>query len=733
MKQKRKYPVIFYFIRVCLYIFVSLLSLILISYLLLRSPFVQNYLAKKTAEFLSAELKTEVKVGGVDVNYFLDIVLEDLLVKDLHKDTLIYSNRLIADVEDVWLGKNKIEINRVTLKNSYINLKKYKSDSALNIQFIINYFNPPTAEKDTSASAPWKVILNSIELKDNRFDYCIEESVNDTLTKAGIVNFNDLSLRSLNVKMDDLILNGDTIGAAISNLSFVEKSGLWISEFSANAKMLPGFIEAKKLKLRTPNSNLKLDFALRYKDFTDFNDFLNKVELDADFDSTMIGMPDLHHFVKTIPGYGIRARLDGRIYGTIADLYGKNVWLTYGSNTRFHGDFVLKGLPDINNTFVDLNIKQLRTNRSDIEGIDIPPESRKQILPILYNIALLGIPSFSGHISGMFDNLTCKGKLITDIGIASMDINLKNIFTPKNVLYKGSLTLTDFFVGRFISQEKYLGHTTLSLQIDGRSFDVNYMVAKVSGQIQSIEINNYAYKNIEVSGDVANNKYSGHLLMNDENAKVEFNGKVDMAQKIPQFVFDASIARADLNKLNLIQSDSLLSKIVYSEISCNFTGNKIDNMKGNITIAKTLYRQNGNDFILKRLELNTTEYDSIRTVKLLSDYVDANFTGKFTFTSLPASMMKLLNKFLPSYSIPEYDSVKFTRNENLKFVANLKNTDTITKLFIPYLSAGKNTQLSGDYNFTTSVLNFKGSSPELKYQSQRMQDWYFTAKIEGKK
>ncbi|MGV3545741.1 MAG: hypothetical protein ACO1N4_01680, partial [Pedobacter sp.] len=48
---------------------------------------VQTYVAKKAAKYLSEELNTTVSVGGLYVRPFKSVVLEELLVLDLNKDT----------------------------------------------------------------------------------------------------------------------------------------------------------------------------------------------------------------------------------------------------------------------------------------------------------------------------------------------------------------------------------------------------------------------------------------------------------------------------------------------------------------------------------------------------------------------------------------------------------------------------------------------------------------------
>ncbi|MEY4521881.1 MAG: hypothetical protein RIT10_1066, partial [Bacteroidota bacterium] len=64
---------------------------ILIAFILfaffIRTSAVQTYLAQKATAYLSKELKTTVKIGKVDITFFDEVVLEDVLLLDKNKDT----------------------------------------------------------------------------------------------------------------------------------------------------------------------------------------------------------------------------------------------------------------------------------------------------------------------------------------------------------------------------------------------------------------------------------------------------------------------------------------------------------------------------------------------------------------------------------------------------------------------------------------------------------------------
>ena len=64
--------------------------------------------------------------------------------------------------------------------------------------------------------------------------------------------------------------------------------------------------------------------------------------------------------------------LSGKISGTVAELRGRNIKLSYGQNTSIECDFDFSGLPKIENTFIYIGVNSLKTNAKDFEKIKIP-------------------------------------------------------------------------------------------------------------------------------------------------------------------------------------------------------------------------------------------------------------------------------------------------------------------------------------------------------------------------
>jgi hypothetical protein len=132
----------------------GLIGLLLLGYVMLMIPGVQNYLGNIVASRIANTLGTDVKVGRVGFSLFDKIDIENLLIKDQSKDTLLFARYFKLSMSDLFFSSNTPTIKYIGLDKAtiYINSNTEK----WNYQFVVDYLN-----KDTSNSKGG----NKIDLK----------------------------------------------------------------------------------------------------------------------------------------------------------------------------------------------------------------------------------------------------------------------------------------------------------------------------------------------------------------------------------------------------------------------------------------------------------------------------------------------------------------------------------------------------------------------------------------
>ena len=108
-----------------------------------------------------------------------------------------------------------------------------------------------------------------------------------------------------------------------------------------------------------------------YDDLTAFNDFINSVTISSYIGTSTIQLTDIGYFAPSLLVMDNLLRFSGEVTGRINNLKLKEILLEYGNSSIFEGKITMNGLPDIEETFMHLSVKDLNTNKSDLEQIVI--------------------------------------------------------------------------------------------------------------------------------------------------------------------------------------------------------------------------------------------------------------------------------------------------------------------------------------------------------------------------
>ena len=699
--------------RILLYILAVLIVLPVSAYFSLQSPSVQTWLTNRIAGYFSSKWGTEVRISGVDIEFFTKLVLEGVYVEDQHKDTLLYAEKLKADIGLFNRDSSKIFVSDVILQDAVVKIKKYNGESTLNFQFIIDEFASVDTTPSTDSTA-WNIGIGGITLENIRFAYKIES---DTSCMKGI-NFSDMLASSVSGKISDIKFDEDTTRCIIERLSLSEKSGFVLKEFYAKASVSSVDMKLDEMKIFSNSSQIIANISFKYKTYDDFNHFIDNVKMKAQFRSSNIEMADVAYFSDQLFGIKKKIFLNGDISGKISDLKGKNILLVIGNETSFMGNFDMTGLPDIGQTFMSFDAKELRTSKKGIEEIPLPPFNEAHSIELPPNVSLFGMIKFKGNFSGFINDFVSYGKFNTALGQISTDISMKQD-TAGKTFYHGKFSTRDFNLGRFFESEKYVGKITMNVNLDGKGLKKTEANLLAEGNIISLEANGYNYQNIDLKGKLSRNVFDGTLSVNDENLQMSFNGNMDFSKSPTHINFTSDITKANLSKLNLIKSKEYIG--VTAKIDANVLGNNIDDVVGKLKLNDVIYLKGKEVFDFKNIEISIEDNSGIKSMNLLSSFADAELNGKFK----PIEVSSCLNDFMANYfpsritRLEVEDKNQKNHKDHLQeftFAVQIKNTKVLTKLFLPDIVISPNSSFSGKYDEEKNDFSFDGSFPSFAFQ-----------------
>jgi hypothetical protein len=689
-------------------------------YAILRTSPVQTYLARKVTSYLSRELKTEISVGGLDISWFLDIVIEDISIKDLHHKTLLSAARIGFDFKNIQIQKRHLQIKEISLDKADVNLVVYKGDSLMNMQFLVDYFT--SADTLVSApSKPWQISVDGVTLVQTHFLYQDQPYM---LPDNKGMDYSNINVKDINLKISGLDLSGDTISGRMERLTCKELCGLEIHEMSADVRLSPVSLQTKNLKLVTNRSNISLDLLFRYPNFTAFTYFVDSVNMNVDIKPSVLNLQDISFFAPAMDGMDDELHIDGLIKGPVKSLKARNFNLSFGEMTKFFGNISLEGLPDVEETFVQLKVKSFSTISSDISSIRLPGNDSANRIILPSQINTLGLVKIKGIFTGFYNDFVSNAEFITDVGEVKTDLLLKKNMKTKLVEYDGKVAARHFNLGKVLDISKYAGKLNLNAEVKGQGLTAKTVDLTIDGAIDSADFYGNNFKRTVVKGRLLRKTFNGSLKLDDELVRLNFDGLINYDQEIPKFNFDVRIDSAMLTELHLGKRDSSsrLSTIIHS----NFTGDRLDDMLGSLLIDSTSYTEHGKTYHMNRLLLETTMDSAYsKTLQLTSDFVDAQFIGQYTFDDFFHYLNNIFVNYLPSLKYSGFASgTAQEQNRKFNYVINLKNTRPLTDIFIPSLHLDNKTSLSGSFDSNTGLIKINGSSPMITYRNTSLKNWF---------
>ncbi|MBK7669235.1 MAG: hypothetical protein IPJ32_18955 [Sphingobacteriaceae bacterium] len=627
------------------YAFVLVVLLCVFVIIAVNSEDCQTWLAHKASSYLSSEIGTRIEIEKVKLHFVKSAELEGVFVEDDRHDTILYSKSISVTFDNFDYRKQTLKISEVKLNDTKARIVKYKDKDDFNFQQLINYF----ASGDTTSvksSSTWKISYGKLFL--NNIDFVYRNERHDVSVTENI-NYNNIHVKNVSGEFDDIKIVNNKIFTSVKGLKCKEQCGLVLEDFNGNVKVSSEELVCMNLNLRTANSIVKGGFSFSYSTWEDYQDFINKVKIRALLlEETKINFKDIAYFVKELNGLDKELYFSGNVKGYVNDLNGEKIKLLFADNTRFMGNLSLKGLPDIKNTYLHFDVLNLSTTKKDIEKIPTFPFSDKKHLELPSNLSQLGVVTFKGKFDGYINNFISDGTFKTALGSLYTDLQMK-IDTVKDVVsYNGKLASNNFNLGKLAGLPN-LGALSINSSIKGKGLTLKDVDAELNGYINNITFKNYAYQHITINGNVRNKVFKGKFVMKDNNADLDFDGKIDYNDKIPQMDFISTINKLNLKRLGLV--DTKTDGFISSQVFINLKGDNIDNVSGEINIDNTIYKTEEKDYKISTLDLVLEQSTIEKQLKLTSNIFNLSVNGPYKISNLGPAFNQFFFTYYPAFFV----------------------------------------------------------------------------------
>lgn len=708
-----------------------------LTYALLRNSQVQTWLVQRVASYLSKELDTRVEVGGLDISFFMNIVLNDVQVDDRQGNPMIQTRRMVFDIGQISLRHKHITINKLFVEEAYLALRKYEGTSDYNFRFFMDYFAGDDIP-DRSASSRWDLVCKSLEF--SRSAFILE---NEEMARVGNgFDMGDVAIQDFNFIVNDIFLEDNQLSFLIEAMSFTEPRGFDLVSLSGDFSIGPEGSTVSHLQLRTPESTLSLDASFLYQGYDAFSNFFEDVGIFMEINQSKLNVADLGFYIPALYGMHNVMHVEGELSGKLSDLQAEGFSLSYGMDTNFRGSFRVSGFPDPARMRFDFFVDHYQTSIDDMAGFRLPADEEVRHLRIPDHVYNLGNIGYRGRVSGQMHDFYAQGNVMTDLGDISLGVNIIRDYESGNAyIYSGSVNSMGFDIGTLFAITDQVGHVSLNAEVEGQGVSLETLELDIAGEVHSMELFGYNYQNLDISGTVSNRMFNGSLAVVDPNLTLEFLGIISFEETIPVFDFSASVEKANLTALNLYQRIEDAGSILSANVNIKASGGNLDELQGNMIISDVIYEELfHNDkqepytevYKTNQISIVNTNFAGLQKHLLIrSDFVDASLSGEILFDDLLPAMRRFLAVHIPavlhenglSHALSNWDHPDDSKHQNFQFKALFKETDLLSDLFFPFVRLSKNAALYVDFNSAEDLVDVTGRADIFSLFGNRFTDW----------
>jgi hypothetical protein len=652
------------------------------------------------------------KVSGMDALVNLnDLNIEDLFV-DLTNgnykaeeakinNTRINFNQLATNT------RANVNINEFSITKLLADLNKgnYQVDKALlnksDIRFAFKPAAPAAKDNspvaDTAKAAAMAFLVNKLSLAENniQFDNLAEKPV------AGM-DFNHLKILNLGLVADSLAYSDAGIKVKVQSGNMREKSGFTLNTLKGDVAYSDKAIRVNNLVIKTPNTSIENNTLLTYTALEDLTKHPERVKMNMVIKNTTIGLKDGSYFSPAIPAAyrNEKFTVNANVNGYMSNLNIPRFQITGLKSTRIDISGNVKGLPDAEKAFIDLNIKQFSLGKGDLLAV-IPKSSLPPSIELPNRIQATG--KFRGSMSNFNTNFNVN----TDMGSAKLLAGMKGAKGRES--YTGHVELNNFNVGRLLKQQDQLGRITVRADVAGTGLEPKTAKARFNAKLLSATYNKYTYRNLNVNGSFANQSLDIKGNMPDSNANFDLAALVNIAEKYPSIKADLNLKQLDLQKLNFSPNEFKVAGVIKADVP---TADP-DYLNGDISVTGLQLAQQGMLINVDTIMVHSEATAERNLLTLRSEIMSARVDGKYQLTNIAPAMINQINKYY------QFGEVTKVPDQRFRFAMSIYNSKLLQR-FVPTLTTFSGARMYGLLDTQKDSLLMTVAAPQVVYGDFRV-------------
>lgn len=659
----------------------------------------KQWAANQALALLNQDFKAQMTTESVDVDYFGDITIKGLKIKDEKGLDFIKIREFRANSNWIELvnglvrkKNNHLSFDALQLRDADIKVITYKGDSISNF---IKYIGNFDSGKPRDPQKPPFQLDSRVEIINSKVSIINMNSEGD---KGKWLYANDFNLLAPSVKV-----NGADVFARINNLTF--KTKRWgkvhfVDTFSADLALTKRFLSLKDLTLNTDHTLLQgdLKFNLNNGSWADFTDKV-RWEMNLQQGSQISGY-DISYFVTHWDNYK-PVNLSGKMNGTL--------------NNFSLNNFVL-GNKETNIATNSIRLRNLLNGKFVIESNELSTDftyiSLKEMLPSFIATKMknfaddFGRLKYNGAIRVMPEQIfVSKGNLVAGIGqVKITDFYLED-YSTQTPKYRGSFNVKDLNT-TVITKSPQVGLISGDFNLQGQSFDVNEMVIKTKANIASIDIMDKTIHQIHLDGLLDKRTYKGLIQIDDAQAVANVDGFIDFRTSRLAADINADIKKLNIGYFTGQPNAQSVSGIIQGKVAMS----NINDLDLDAHLKGIRFTSNQNTYTIPNADVKAYIANGNRIIEVNAPgAANGRIAGKYQLGDLGGMVQNGLDKIL--VGLPPRKLYK-----GQSFNVEMDIQQGLVNYFVPNLNIPQGIRVSGSYDGDGNHLVLNADAPYLVYR-----------------
>jgi len=641
-----------------------------VAYLLLSLPVVQNKVRVTAENELTNLLAMPVSIESVGIAPFNRLVIRGVTVTDsLSTDTVAVIRRLDAGVKlSSLLRKGSLTIDYAAIIGAGFYLKRETPESPINAQPMFDALKGDGKKR----SSNFVLAVNTIVIRQSAFRYDVESQpiINGKFDKShiGVSDFRaDISLRKLEIPFG-------VINLRVQRIAFEERCGFAISDLHFNVNAEDSTVEISDFVIKLPDTRLSFnDIQLRDVGLKDLSGKYEHIGFDVGIKKgSYITLSNFAPFFEPLSALDKRYPISFNIKGVLGDCVSVNMRVSDPSSPLY-ADFsaeVRKAL------CMDSIYVKLRKMEAEVASVNLSPMIRMLGAPE----KLLAYPKITVRASGDY---------AMDRGNLNLDMGFGNGYVIKSVSRLWGRIPSDCRIES--------GIDIAGLNLENINGDIGDITASVEADISLnngleealLDIKNgrmtykgYEYQSVVAQARYHNKNYEGELTLYDPNARIFTTVTGSSDGDLPYIKASTIVSGLNLSKLNLVDAERVKDYELSFVSDAKFAGKNLNMADADIKISNLSFISiNPEDVPLKmnNLSLELNGSDEVPNIHLRSDFIDADVTGAYSFTTIGDALSDILHQPFPTIFRPSVKSDVADVRNNFDMAMTLKYSEQLIK------------------------------------------------------